>query len=294
MDRHVIETIGKVRVTVENGKVVKVEQPPEKLEYCYLIHNISQVDKYSTVERAMPAIPRLGVEMRISQWGMCTNDRMIESDDVGVDFGASEITSCALKAGLIDAAVVACDGAGTVVVSDPRVVQGIGKAMSGLAETSPLSGVIGRLKEKGCIIPDEENASMDQVKGLKVAFDNGFDNVCVTLADLDTAKGCREVEKSAGKTAVLFGVHTTGMAKEDAEEFMKTVDITTSCASKYLREFSEKYALLQLGVAVPIFATSVVGRDIMLNRVKYMKKQILIKTAELPELVEERQPRPLL
>jgi len=294
MDRHVIETIGKVRVTVENGKVVKVEQPSEKLEYCSLVHNISQVNKSSTVERAMPVIPRLGVEMRISQWGMCTNDRMIESDDVGVDFGASEITSCALKAGLIDGAVLACDGAGTVVVSDPLVVQGIGKAMSGLAETSPLSGVIGRLKEKGCIIPDEENASMDQVRGLKVAFDNGFDNVCVTLADLDTAKRCREVERSAGKTAVLFGVHTTGMTKEDAEDFMKTVDIITSCASKYLREFSEKYALLQLGVAVPIFATSEVGRDIMLNRVKYMKKQVLIKTAELPELVEERQPRPLL
>ncbi|MDY6958392.1 MAG: methanogenesis marker 8 protein [Halobacteriota archaeon] len=294
MDRHVIETIGKARVTVENGKVVKVEQPADKLEYCSLVHSISQVDNSSTVEKAMPLFPRLGVEMRISQWGMCTNDRMIESDDVGVDFGASEITSCALKGGLIDAAVLACDGVGTVVVDDPRIVQGIGKAMSGLAETSPLPGVIERLKEKGCIIPDEENASMDQVSGLKVAFENGYERVCVTLADIETAKRCREVERSAGKAAILFGVHTTGMTKEDAEEFMKTVDITTSCASKYLREFSEKYALLQLGVAVPIFATSEIGRDIMLNRVKYMKKQVLIKTATLPELVEERQPRPLL
>lgn len=51
---------------------------------------------------------------------------------------------------------------------------------------------------------------------------------------------------------------------------------------------------LQLGVAIPIFATSKIGREILLNRVRYMKKQILIKTADLPELEEEWQPRPLL
>ena len=294
MDKHIIETIGKTRVTVKDGKVVKVEHPKERLEYCSLVHSLSHLGKTSSIESLMPAIPRLGVEMRISQWGMCTGNRMIESDDYGVDFGASEIASCAIRSKLLDAAVVACDGAGTVVVSDPRVVQGIGKAMSGLVETSPIVGVIKRLKEKGAIILDEDCATLDQAKGLNIAFDRGWEKVGVTLADLETAKRCRETEKDSGKTAVLIGVHTTGMRKEDAEEFMKTVDITTACASKYIREFASKYALLQTGVAVPIFATSEIGQEILLNRVKYIKKQILIKTADLPELVENRQPRPLL
>ncbi|MDY6966459.1 MAG: methanogenesis marker 8 protein [Halobacteriota archaeon] len=294
MDRHIIETIGKTKVVVEDGKVVEVEDPPEGLEYCYVVHSISNFVKASSIEKMMPSLPRLGVEMRIKQWGMCTDERMIESEDDGIDFGVSEITSCAIRSKLLDAAVVACDGAGTVMASDPKVVQGIGKAMSGLVETSPLQGVISRLKERGCIILDEDNASMDQVQGLKMAFDNGWEKVGVTLADLDTAKRCREVEEEAGKTAVLIGVHTTGMSADDAEEFLKTVDITTACASKYLREFAGKYAILQLGVAIPIFAISEVGREILLNRVKCMKKQVLIKTIDLPELPEDRQPRPLL
>ena len=294
MDRHIIETIGKIKVIVEDGKVVKVEGPPDRLEYCSVVHSISCVDKASSIEKIMPSLPRLGVEMRIKQWGMCTNERMIESEDDGIDFGVSEITSCAIKSKLLDAAAVACDGAGTVVASDPKVVQGIGKAMSGLVETSPLQGVISRLKDRGCIILDEDNASMDQAQGLKMAFDNGWEKVGVTLADLDSAKRCREVEKEAGKTAVLIGVHTTGMSADDAEEFLKTVDIVTSCASKYIREFASKYSLLQLGVAVPIFAISSIGRDILLNRIKYMEKQVLIKTTDLPELPKDRQPRPLL
>ena len=294
MDRHIIETIGKTKVTVENGKVVKVEDPPNRLEYCSVVHSISRANRASSIEKVMPALPRLGVEMRIKQWGMCTNERMVESEDDGIDFGVSEITSCAIRSKLLDAAVVACDGAGTVVASDPKVVQGIGKAMSGLLETSPLQGVISRLKERGCIILDEDNASMDQAKGLKIAFDKGWGKVGVTLADLETAKRCRIVEKEAGKTAVLIGVHTTGMSTDDAEEFLKTVDITTACASKYLRKFAKKHVLLQLGVAVPIFATSPIGRDILLNRVNYLEKQVLVKTTNLPELPEDRQPRPLL
>ena len=294
MDRHIIETIGKVRVTVEDGKVVKVEHPKDRLEYCYLIQSMSGANRTSIIEKLMPAIPELGVEMRIKQWGMCTNERMIECEDDGVDFGISEITSCAIRSNMLDSAVVACDGAGTVVACDPRVVQGIGKAMSGLLETSPIPNVIRRLKEKGCIIPDEYNATMDQAKGLKMAFDNGWKKVGVTIADLDTAKRCRNVERDAGKTAVLLGVHTTGMSSDDAEEFMKTADIITACASKYIREYAAKYALLQLGVAVPIFATSEIGKEILLNRIRYIKKQVLVKTTDIPELLEDRQPRPLL
>ena len=190
--------------------------------------------------------------------------------------------------------VQVCDGAGTVVAADSRVVQGIGGAMSGLAETSPIPEVIAKLKAKDCLVLDEMHAMIDQAAGLKFALEK-YNHVGVTVCSLDDAERCREVEAAAGKgkTAILFGVHITGMSEGDAERFMELVDITTACASKHVRRLAGR-ALAQVGVAVPIFAMTETGKELLLNRIKYLKRQVLIKTAELPELPEDRQPRPLL
>jgi len=210
---------------------------------------------------------------------------------------ADVIVFCGVDFMAETAAVQVCDGAGTVVAADSRVVQGIGGAMSGLAETSPIPEVIRKLKTKGSIILDEANATIDQAKGLELAFEK-YDNVGVTVCNLDDAKRCREVEaarQAAGekKSAVLFGVHVTGMSEAEAKKFMELVDLVTACASKHVRHLASN-ALLQLGVAVPIFVLSEKGKEVALNRIKHIKRQILIKTGELPELPEGRQPRPLL
>lgn len=74
------------------------------------------------------------IEYRISSFGMCTPEREVLGSTEFVGFGTSEILSFGLHAGLIDAVVLVCDGAGTVVVTTPSLVQGIGGRMSGLVK----------------------------------------------------------------------------------------------------------------------------------------------------------------
>lgn len=57
---------------------------------------------------------------RIATYGMCTSEREILGSGEFVGFGASELMSAGLKSGIIDCAVIASDGAGTVVVSSPE------------------------------------------------------------------------------------------------------------------------------------------------------------------------------
>jgi putative methanogenesis marker protein 8 len=284
MNRHIIETIGKTRVTVENGKVVKIEEPI-RLEFCPIV-------RARGVKRITPEVIKFGVEGRLKLFGLCTSNRMIEAEVGLVDFGTSEIMTCAIKSGMLDAAVEPCDGAGTVIASRPEVVQGIGAAMSGLAETSPIPEVIKRLESRGCLIVDPENATIDQVAGLETAFDAGYEKVGVTVTNLVDAEGCRMIESDRKKTTILLGVHTSGMSTGEAEEFVRTVDVATACASKWIRREACN-ALLQAGTGIPVFAFSEMGKEILLNRIRYMKTQVLIKTCKLPELPEERQPRPL-
>ena len=48
MDKHVIEALGKARVTVQDAKVVDVEEP--KIEYCPLFHKHRGIEKLTQEE----------------------------------------------------------------------------------------------------------------------------------------------------------------------------------------------------------------------------------------------------
>ena len=43
MDKHVIEALGRARITVQDGKVVDVGEP--KIEYCPLFHKHRGIEK---------------------------------------------------------------------------------------------------------------------------------------------------------------------------------------------------------------------------------------------------------
>ncbi|MDY6930399.1 MAG: methanogenesis marker 8 protein [Halobacteriota archaeon] len=286
MSEHIFELNGKVVAVVRDGSVTEIKGPL-KLEYCPLQHSIRGVEKITkdTIKES--------IEGRIKAFGMCTEDRIIEIKPDFVDFGTSEIMACAMESDMIDAAVEPCDGAGTVIAIDPRIVQGIGGIMSGLVKTTPIPKLIDRLEKRGSIVIDPKGAKIDQKEGLKVAFDRGYKDVSVTVSKLEEAKVCREIEEEVDGRAVLFGVHTSGMSENEVKEFVDLIDVTTSCASKKIREVADK-ALVQVGNGIPVYAFSETGKDIVLNRISYMKSQVLIKTCELPELPEARQPRPLL
>lgn len=286
-DRHVMEMLGKTRVVVENGKVVEVGEA--ETEYCPIFDKLRGITKF-TAETA-----RENAEFRIEDFGLFTENRLLEME-IFVGFGASETFMTALRRGLIDSCVTACDGAGTVITSNPKLTQGIGSRISGLVETSPIPGVIRRIQELGGIVLDPETADLNQTGGLNRAIKLGHKKIGVTVAIAEDAKKCREIEKqNPGVELVLFGVHTTGMSDRDAEMFVDLVDMTTGCTSKWVRlHAAGKKILSQHGTAVPIYTFTQQGKEMLLERAKEIEDPILVTTEKLPQAPEHKQPRPLV
>ncbi len=177
MDRHVIEALGKTRVVIEDGKVVEVGVP--EIEYCPLFA------KHRGIVKITPEIVRENIEFRIKDFGMCTPNRQLKMRDF-LSFGVSELLGMAVSTGLLDATVLACEGVGTVVVSEAEMIQGIGGRISGIIETSPIIEIIQRLGPERVL--DTGSAKIDQVEGTKLAFDLGFRRVGVTIASAKDAK----------------------------------------------------------------------------------------------------------
>jgi putative methanogenesis marker protein 8 len=278
-DRHIFETMGKARVVVENGKVVEVGKP--LLKYCPLWAKIRGIKELNE------KVIKENIEFRIQDFGMCTADREVELE-VFVGFGASETFMTALRRGLLDATVTVCEGAGTVITSDSALVQGIGARLSGVIETTPVEGIIEKIKGKGGKILDPPR--IDQVAGLQMALELGYERVGVTVSTVEDAEKCRAIREHT----VIFGVHLTGISRKEAEEFCEIADLITACASQQIREHAKEKALLQAGTAIPIFALTPQGKDLLLERAKEIEDTLLINTMRLPVLPEEKQPEPLV
>jgi putative methanogenesis marker protein 8 len=220
---------------------------------------------------------------------MCTARREVLDNREFVGFGASEILSFGLHAGLIDAVVLACDGAGTVIVTKPALVQGIGGRMSGLVSTSPIPEVMDRIEANGGIVLDRDSAAMDQLAGVALAVENGFRKIAVTVARPETAAVIRKIHP----TTIIFGVHVTGLTKEQAETLVNASDLVTSCASKTIRDAAGPKALVQAGVTIPIFAMTPAGKELIIEKIRQGGEQVVIKPTKLPSL-SGQQPEPLV
>lgn len=278
-DRHVFETLGKAKVVVEDGKIVEVGTP--LVTYCRLWEKIRGIKELN--ER----IIRENVEFRIRDFGLCTGDRVVEMDAF-VGFGASETFMTALRRKLLDSTVTVCEGAGTVITANPALVQGIGARLSGVIETTPVEGIIRKIKDKGGIILDPPG--IDQVAGLQKALELGYERVGVTVSAVEDAQRCRAISEQA----VIFGVHLTGISRQDAEKFCDLADLITACASSPIRALATEKAVLQAGTAIPIFALTHVGKELLLERAKEVDEGLLLNTMKLPVLPEDRQPKPLV
>ncbi len=281
-DEHIIEAIGKARIVIRDGSVVEVGQAiitdcPLAKRFAYPIPEMN------------PDTIRENIQHRIKAFGMCTPDRTVTDDREFVGFGASEILSFALKADLIDCAVLACDGAGTVIATTPGMVQGIGGRMSGLVSTVPYDSVIRRIKEGGGIVLDQETGRIDQQAGVQLAADAGYRRIAVTIARSDDAAAIRKKHPDA----LIISVHTTGCSQEEAEEIVNNADLTTGCASASIREAAGNKALVQAGVSVPVFAMTSRGKDLLIEKIRRSNDPVLIKQTSLPA-IGGTQPHPLI
>ena len=264
-DRHVIETLGKVRVVIENGEITEVGE--SEMKYCPMFHAMHKVDELDE------EFITKNINFRIKDFGMCTPERVIEMDDL-VTVGISEILKTNMEKGNIDCVVGACDGAGTLIMTDPRVVQGVGGRVSGLVSTTPIPEVIEKLKQKGSIILNPETAELNQLEGLKIALDEGYKNIAITILPSPMVEEIRKYPVDDDVNVYIFVAHTTGTSPEEAEMLFENADIVTACASKAISEYADANEPYYYGVKVPIFCASEDGRRFLDIRLEHIGKPL--------------------
>ncbi len=274
-----MEMLGTTRVTVADGRVVDVGKPC--IRWCPLF------DKVHGIKEITEDAVRTNMEFRIRELGMFTQERNLDVD-VFVNFGASEVMMTGLRKGLIDTTVTACDGAGTVITDNPRLVQGMGAQISGLIETEPISGIIDGIRERKGIVIDPRRASINPAAGVRRAVELGYKRIAVTVIDPATAHLIRKIESGLGVSTLIIAAHITALSRSEVQDLLDLVDIVTGCASTHVRDLVKPLA--QVGTAIPLFALTQAGKELVIERAKEITTPVLINTMPLPVLPEHKQP----
>ncbi|MBC8389654.1 MAG: DUF2099 family protein [Actinobacteria bacterium] len=275
-DLHIIRFYSSY-VVISNGRVIEVTNP--FMTYCplagFLYKNINLSDNPSLIKKAI----KRAIESKISEFGYFTEGRELFSKDIAIPYGASEILMYALKKKSIDAAVVVCDGAGTVIVDKPEIVQGVGARMNGVFYTSPIKGIIRRLEKTGSHVVFQDS-TIDQIKGIKKAASLGYKNIAVTInASMDDSVSIlRNIENDFKISLTSLAVCTTGLNGNRIQEIGKYTDIVWSCASDKVRKIIGKKAIMQLSRKIPVFILTEKGLGLVSN---YSSHKALIKNLDL-------------
>ncbi len=150
------------RVRVRGCKVEVITDPAVvSCPYVRAVYGIEIADREAV---------RKIVERKIEEYGHFCPHRSLKSDRI-IPFGSSEMISTVMGE-ILDAAVVVCDGAGTVITGNPELLQGIGAAMTGLIKTTPIPEVVRRIEDMGGKVLDPPR--IDQVEGVRRAFQEGL------------------------------------------------------------------------------------------------------------------------
>ena len=272
------------RVRISEKGVEVLSEP--LVEYCPLheaLYGAKQID--------VEAVKK-SVEMKINGFGFCCGSRIFNSEPV-VAYGASEMMRFWLEKRLMDCAVVVCEGAGTVITSNGKLVQAIGARLTGIIKTSPIKEIIEKIRKEGGVVLDESSVLIDQLKGVKKALDLGFRRVAVSVAGFQS-KGISEIRNLEAATqadVLIFSVCNTCTGKAYMEH-IANADIVCASASKILREEIGKKALLQLGVTIPVYTLTDKGKKLALDYLKEFKDRLVIfRASQLPYEVEGKGPR---
>ncbi|KYC52559.1 MAG: hypothetical protein AMQ74_00689 [Candidatus Methanofastidiosum methylothiophilum] len=262
MDEHIIEALGKSKVIIRDGKVISVEEPI--VDYCPLF------DKYRGIKKLTKESIKENIEFRIKDFGMCTENRKFPSEDF-LSIGASEIISTLLKNNLLDATVIVSDGCGTAIVTDPKKVEGLCGRISGVIKTSPLRTVISLVGESNVL--DPKTCEINQIKGLEKAIAKGHKRIAVTISNANELKEIRKIEKKNSCEVYIFGVHTSGASKDDAELFLEYGDIITGCMSENIKELANKKGIYTTKTKIPIYGPTEKGKEAIELRLKEIKNK---------------------
>ena len=272
--RHVYEVLGMSRVVIVDGEVVEVSEP--EINYCPLFKKLCGMESISKEKI------RENIEFRIKDFGFCTENRVVRAKDY-VTFGVSEILSTALANREIDAAVIAADGCGTAVITEPALLQGLCGRISGLVETSPLQVVLDAVGRDNVL--DPETVPLDMVKGAELADSKGYQKFSVTVAKPEDAAALRQ---KYGDRVIIVGVHTSHVTHDGARKMFDNCDMITACASGPMRREAElRQDVLVAGNKVQIYGVTKTGKNLVLDK--------LTSIGRKPYNGEDKdEPRPLI
>ncbi|MCP8311147.1 MAG: DUF2099 family protein [Candidatus Methylarchaceae archaeon HK02M1] len=280
--KHLIEVCG-AKVLIYKGRVKLLSEP--KVNYCPIYHKILGYEKIDQEK------VREIVERQVRD-GLYMDKREFPNVFL-MTFGASEMLSVALESRLIDCCVIVCEGAGTVIVKNSKLVRGIGARLTGILKTSPIIATINKLRKAGAVVISNE-ALMDQVKGVKEAIKLGYKKIAVTVAGFESDKIpiLRGIEDKEKIVLYILSIHNV-MLKGIQLRYLLSADLVWACSSRVVREKIGPKALMQAGVSIPVFALSEKGKEISLNFLMKMKFPFLVMKTDLPELNTETSPHPL-
>ncbi|UCH01400.1 MAG: DUF2099 family protein [Candidatus Bathyarchaeota archaeon] len=259
-DEHVVKRAG-CKVKIRDGRVVEIGEP--RILYCPLAKENYGRPACTECAEVIPFLKR-ELAGKIKE-GMFTVKRKICEDKARYTYGASEMLMDGLRTNVIDAAVVVCDGAGTVIVKRPDIVQGIGEKMTGIFRTSPHKQLITRLEKEGAFIAFPETARIDQLKGIEAAIKLGCERIAVTTADEDS-KNLKKI-KEIDHQIMALALCTTGIGEETARMIQKYADLVWACGSIHVRRIVGPKAWVQLGTKFPVFVLTERGFDLAKPRI---------------------------
>ena len=253
MNEHIIEALGLSKITIKNGKVINVTEP--EVEYCPLFHHHRGIEKLTKDEITK------NIQYRIDDFGMCTPNRQIRMKDF-LSFGISEIISTSLEKNELDSVVMVLEGCGTLIVTEPDLVQGIGGRVSGLYKTSPIPELINEIGEENIVNP--QTAEINQIKGIELAIKQGYENIAVTITKASDAKTIAKLKQENPNINIyVFGVHTSKRTQQEARILFDNCDVITACSSKYVREIGEHENIKKVGQSIPIYARTENGKKFL-------------------------------
>ncbi|NVM55559.1 MAG: DUF2099 family protein [Candidatus Helarchaeota archaeon] len=250
----------KAKVEVnENGKIISASDP--LIQYCpireYSGWHSETLNKADIIK---------SMQWKIKTYGLCKNNRILRFKFQGVGYGASECLMTAMDNKIIEASIVPCDGAGSVISSDKYIIQGIGMVSPALISTFPMPQIINKLEKLGTHIVDKEKASIDQVKGVEKAIELGYEKIGVTIAghELKSVEILRTIEKDHAITMLIILIHVTGVTEKD-EKYIIQSDISHGCSSKFIRKILEpkNKHVAKFGTILPAYAFSQLGKAVL-------------------------------
>ena len=146
------------------------------------------------------------MEKRIREFVICTPQRVVRIEDF-MSFGISEILRTNIELGLIDCVVDVCEGVGTLLMTDPEIIQGVGGRVSALISTTPIPEVIGKVGIENVLNP--ETTDLNHIKGLEMAIEMEYKNIAITILPSKSLEEIGQYTLPDGVNVYMFVAHTT-------------------------------------------------------------------------------------